>query len=173
MPTTSRTRTTGTRPPAAPLIGNAERIALTRYFRGRWPGIEAEDIVQEVALALWTGRDRYDPERPLMPYLLTIARRRVMDRMRLHYRAAGRRHLLAQGEVEPPIDEAVIARIDVARLLDQLPQGQRRAIRATKLLGMNMVEASDACAQSVSLVKVNVHRGLRRMQAGIERQAST
>jgi RNA polymerase sigma-70 factor (ECF subfamily) len=40
---------------------------------------DVDDIVQDVLLSLHAVRDTYDPARPLVPWLLTIARRRIAD----------------------------------------------------------------------------------------------
>ena len=43
---------------------------------------EAEDAVQDTLLAIHTLRHTFDPDRPFRPWLLAIARRRVIDRLR-------------------------------------------------------------------------------------------
>jgi RNA polymerase sigma-70 factor (ECF subfamily) len=47
--------------------------------------------------------------------------------------------------------------------LGALPQAQRKAIEMTKLEGLTMAEASARSGASVSALKVQVHRGLKRL----------
>ena len=160
----------GSSPTRPPVLGPDEHIALRRYIVHRWPGVEADDIIQDVELAFWSGRHRFDVQRPVMPYLFAIARNHVVDRLRQIYRAAARHHLLDLDEQEPAIDEPILARIDAGRLLDRLSNGQHQAIVATKLLGMSTAEASASCGQGASLIRVNVHRGMNRLQRHIRSQ---
>ncbi|MDA8210094.1 MAG: sigma-70 family RNA polymerase sigma factor [Actinomycetota bacterium] len=47
------------------------------------PGALAEEVAQDVFLALWRQPDRYDPSRsPLRGYLAMMASRRAIDRLR-------------------------------------------------------------------------------------------
>lgn len=43
---------------------------------------DAEDILQEVARSAFMSFDRYDPARPFTPWVMIIARRRVIDHLR-------------------------------------------------------------------------------------------
>jgi RNA polymerase sigma-70 factor (ECF subfamily) len=53
----------------------------------------------------------------------------------------------------------------------RLKSGQSQAIRLVKLPGYSQEDASAATGQSVSLVKINIHRGLPRMAAVVGRPA--
>ena len=46
--------------------------------------------------------------------------------------------------------------------------GQAEAIELVKIEGLSISEAASASGQSESLVKVNIHRGLKRLAASIE-----
>jgi len=54
------------------------------------------------------------------------------------------------------------------RLFDSLPMGQKIAIEMVKIRGLSIREAARRRGQSESLVKVNIHRGLRRLSDLIE-----
>ena len=43
---------------------------------------ELEDVVQDMLLTVHAVRHAYDPGRPFGPWLLAIARRRIVDRLR-------------------------------------------------------------------------------------------
>ena len=59
------------------------------------------------------------------------------------------------------------AAITTARCLEQLlitlKPAQSQVIRLVKLQGLSIEEASKATGQSATLVKVNIHRGLKRL----------
>jgi RNA polymerase sigma-70 factor (ECF subfamily) len=55
---------------------------------------EAEDAVQDILLTLHAVRHSYDPRRPFGPWLLTIARRRIVDRLRSRGRLAANETVL-------------------------------------------------------------------------------
>ena len=108
----------------------------------------------------------YDPERPFLPWLAAIARYRWIDQLRKTGRA---------GEVElddtlgiDSDEDSIAARLSVGRLLDQIRPEQALAIRLVKIEGLSIAEAAARCGQSEPLVKVNIHRGLKRMSALVE-----
>ena len=63
----------------------------------------------------------------------------------------------------------MIARISLERLFDALPEAQSRAIELVKIAGLSVSEASASTGQSESLIKVNIHRGIKRLAALVER----
>lgn len=148
-----------------------ERIAarLRGYFRrrlGRIPD-EVEDLVQETLLALHLQRGTYDPTLPVSAWVLAIARHKLVDL----WRRRGRRDDL--NDAIDDVDDAALAaapdgdeaRRDLATLLRALPAAQRMAIVLTKVEGLSVAEAAQRTGASVPAIKVQVHRGLKRLAA--------
>ena len=148
------------------LVLETSRDWLRRFFRNRIAPQAIDDLVQETLLSLHNKRASYDPDRPFLPWLAAIARYRWIDELRRTYRTAADE--LSGSEAAEPQDDELIARISLDRLLDRLPAPQIAAIRLVKLEGLSIAEAAIRCGQSEPLVKVNIHRGLRRLAALIE-----
>ena len=79
---------------------------------------------------------------------------------------ASAREVLAALDSDEP---AITARISLERLFESLPAAQQRAIELVKIEGLSISEASASTGQSESLIKVNIHRGLKRLASLIER----
>lgn len=148
---------------------------LRGYLRRRLQDTpdEVEDMVQEVLLSLHAHRGSYDGTVPLSAWVQAIARHRLID----HWRRQGRRpetlalpdDEAAWGELahdgETPQHEA---RRDLHQLLQTLPDAQRRAIELVHLAGLTNAEAAAVTGASESAVKVQVHRGLKRLAAWVK-----
>lgn len=140
-------------------------VRLRGYFRRRLSANpdDVEDLVQETLLALHLQRGTYDPALPISAWVHAIARHKLVD----HWRRRGRRGTsLSIDEA----DEAFLvaanegeARRDLGKLLDKLPTAQQRAIRLTKVEGLSVAEAAVHTGISESAIKVQVHRGLKRL----------
>ena len=63
----------------------------------------------------------------------------------------------------PDREEVITSAWSLERLLATLKPTQSQVIRLVKLEGLSIEEASKATGQSASLVKVNIHRGLKRL----------
>lgn len=143
------------------------RVWLKRYFARRVAPNHLEDLVQETLLALHRKLATYDPSRAFLPWLAAIARYRWVDQLRRVYRTS---EIELEDEFIGSSDEpAIVARISLERLFAQLPSAQAQAIELVKIEGLSVAEASRACGQSESLIKVNIHRGLKKLTAMIER----
>ncbi|MBK5969489.1 MULTISPECIES: sigma-70 family RNA polymerase sigma factor [Thiorhodovibrio] len=146
-----------------------EQIAkrLRGWFRRRMQTLpdDVEDLVQETLLAIHLQRGTYDPKVPVSRWVFAIARHKLIDLWRRRGRREAR-HLvlddLAEGAL-PTVNEEFPVQRDLATLLGTLPQTQRAAITMTKLEGLTMDEASQRSGTSVSALKVQVHRGLKRL----------
>jgi RNA polymerase sigma factor (sigma-70 family) len=140
---------------------------LARYFAHRIAPAQVDDLVQDTLVSLHRKRASYDPARPFLPWLAVIARYRWVDQLRRTYRAKEDPldEVLSCGDEE---EEALSARISIDRLLGLIPERQARVIRLVKIDGHSIADAAVQTGQSEPLVKVNIHRGLRKLAALIE-----
>lgn len=140
---------------------------LSRYFRQKIAVDAIEDLVQDTLMSLHRKRASYDPARPFLPWLAAIARFRWVDRLRQTYRHDAD-ELGDYDAAEDSHEDVVGARISIDRLLDLIPEAQAKVIRFVKIEGRSIEEACAQTGQSESLVKVNIHRGLKRLSALVE-----
>lgn len=141
---------------------------LERYFRRRVPPSQLDDLVQDVLLALHAKRATYDRTRPFLPWLAAIARYRWVDHLRKVYKHES--DLLEDNDASVDSDEDVVeARVSLERLFVFLPETQAEVIELVKIEGHSIREASEMTGQSESLVKVNIHRGLKKLASIIEK----
>jgi RNA polymerase sigma factor (sigma-70 family) len=140
---------------------------LIRYFQRRLPVGDVDDAVQETLLAIHRRRHTYDPQYPLGPWLAAIAKRKWIDQLR----SLGRRSTeelsddLSVGDHETSVISASV----LASLLEELRPAQAQAILLVKVQGYSIEEASGQSGLSQSAIKMNIHRGLARLTAFIEK----
>jgi RNA polymerase sigma-70 factor (ECF subfamily) len=138
---------------------------------------EAEDAVQDTLLTIHRARDSYNAARPFRPWLVAIAERRALDRVRSRGRRAGREVAMeAAGEIasdERGAEAALDAQRAAATLraaVQDLPTSQRTALGLTKIEDLTLAEASRRSGISVGALKVATHRAIgalrRRFRAG-------
>lgn len=102
---------------------------------------------------------------------MAIARHKLID----VWRRRGRRDALHDAFED--VDEALLAsepddggaKRDLVVLLKDLPEAQRQAIVLTKLEGLSVAEAAASTGASESAIKVQVHRGLKRLAELVRR----
>ena len=121
---------------------------------------DAEDVVQEVLLTVHAVRNTYDPKRPFGPWLVAIANRRIIDRLRRHARQKAREVELSTehetfAEAPANLDSTIPAELALVGAIDKLPPDQREAIRMLKLNEMSLKEASLASGRSITALKVD------------------
>jgi RNA polymerase sigma-70 factor (ECF subfamily) len=140
---------------------------LRAYYSRRIAPSQLDDLVQDTLMALHQKLATWDSSRAFLPWLAAIARYRWVDHLRRIYRAD---ECELDGEFAGQDDEpAIAARISLDRLLGLLPDAQARAIELVKIEGLSVAEASEVSGQSESLVKVNIHRGLKKLAHMIEK----
>jgi RNA polymerase sigma-70 factor (ECF subfamily) len=138
---------------------------LSRYFHRRLPPAAAEDATQEALLAIHVHRQKYQADAPMTPWLKTIARFKWIDQLRGHVRSPD-----SLGETDVAVADhgpAARAAILLEILLAEVKPSQALVIKLVKLRGATVEEASRVSGQSPSLVKVNIHRGLKRIGQAI------
>ena len=135
---------------------------LRRYYVRRLPPGSVDDAVQDALLAIHQKRHTFDPARPFEFWLAAVARHKWIDRLRAQRSAPTE----ALNDDIPVGDhgDAVTSAWSLEALLRQIKPAQAGAIRLVKLQGLSVEEAADRLGQSASLIKVNIHRGLKRLQ---------
>lgn len=139
---------------------------LSRYFHKRLPPAAAQDATQEALLAIHTHKQKYLPNDPMTPWLKTIARFKWMDQLRGHLRSPE-----SLDDFDIPVGDhgsATRSAILLDLLLGEVKPAQELVIRLVKLQGASVEEASRISGQSASLVKVNIHRGLKRIARALK-----
>ena len=130
---------------------------------------DIEDTVQDVLLSVHSIRHTYDPTRPFGPWLVAIARRRIVDRLRRQGRSA-----LHETPLTPEHETFATAEANYAEegadastvrdAVERLPPGQREAIKLMKLQEMSLRQAAAASGMSIGALKVATHRGLKNLR---------
>lgn len=145
-----------------PALRSVARRALVRAGQ---PPDGAEDIVQEVLLAVHLKRHTYDPAQPFAPWLFAVARNKVVDALRRR----GRRifvpiedfaETLPGEEAEPRLSER-----EVDAKLSTLPDRQRDVLRSIAVDGASIRETGAKLSMSEGAVRVALHRGLSSLAA--------
>jgi RNA polymerase sigma-70 factor (ECF subfamily) len=149
---------------------------LHRFILRMAVSTEAEEIFQEVWMAVVRGRERYAPTARFTTYLYSIAHRRSVDRMRAQWRAAEALELREGGIAEsdefseaaagqPP---AVAWRASVGAALlaaiAALPAPQREAFLLQAEGELSLEEIAEATATSRETVKSRLRYANRRLR---------
>ncbi len=143
------------------------RQLLESYFRRRLASNvhDLDDLVQDTLLALHQRRITYDRERPFTAWFFTIARHKLVD----HHRQKGGRSMVGLEMIEDVADgyseDAILASMDVERLLANLPTWQSEMIRQVRLEGRSVAETAAGSGRTEAMVKVGVHRGIKALAA--------
>lgn len=130
-----------------------------------------DDIVQDVLLCIHRVRHTYDPARPFVHWLGTIAHRRSVDSLRRHRRidtAEVKNDDFYETFADPGANDVVEEREHHAMLRDairDLPPGQRQAVELLKLRELSLAEASGISGQSIGALKVSLHRAVKALKA--------
>lgn len=132
---------------------------------------QSEEVTQEVMLEVWQRAARYRPERgAVVPWVMTMAHRRAVDRVRRAQSAAAREERAAAHEHTTAFDEvaeAVEDRLEHERLrrcLTALTGLQRQSLTLAYYRGLTYQEVADLVHAPLSTVKTRMRDGLVRLR---------
>lgn len=133
---------------------------LKGYFRVRVHANDLDDLVQDTLLAIHMAMPRFREGLSAYAWFAGIAKFKWIDQMRRQSRYPA--ELVTDYAVAGHEDD-VLQSISLQRLLSELSPQRRQAINMLKIEGLSVSEAAEQSGQSESLVKVNVHRGIKIM----------
>ena len=136
----------------------------------------AEDVVQEVFLALWRDADKFDPTRgAFASWLLSMTHHKAVDRVRREETLRKRRTTVDALEATPSdlpgVDEQVWSGVRGARVreaLATLPPAQRQALELAYFGGHTQREIAGLTDTPLGTVKTRMLSGMRKMRDSLE-----
>ena len=129
---------------------------------------DAEDVTQATFVAAWQGRQTFDPDRgSLLSWLLGIARRKAVDRIRTAVRENRITETIrALPEPAAPAEtpERIVDRLVVADELAQLPAEQRRTLELAFYDDLTHPQISAVTGLPLGTVKSHIRRGMASLR---------
>ena len=121
-------------------------------------------------------RHAYDPGRPFGPWLLAIANRRIIDRLRRESRQRAREIELSPehetfADHATNLDEVISDEVALSEAIDRLPPDQGQAIKMLKLNEMSLKEAASASGRSIAALKVATHRAIKSLRKMLKQKS--
>ncbi len=132
---------------------------------------QSEEVAQEVLVTVWRTASRFDANQGSgMSWILTMAHRRAVDRVRSEQAATDRTRRLAPQSYEPAYDdvsEAVETRLEkeaVRRCLGSLTDLQRESVGLAYYGGYTYREVAELLDVPLGTVKTRMRDGLIRLR---------
>jgi RNA polymerase sigma-70 factor (ECF subfamily) len=146
-----------------PMLAVASRMLADRRL--------AEEAVQQAFVQAWRAAGRYDPARPLGPWLFAIVRRTAVDAWRRERRHEA--HTIDEvassdlPSIAPPAIEDASDAWELRRALDRLPVAERDVVRLAHLEQLSQTEIAARLEIPVGTVKSRTHSAYRKLRTAL------
>ncbi len=132
-----------------------------------------EDLVQEILISIHNGRHTYDSSLPVLNWIFSIAYRRYVDFLRKKERINKYEFYTEtfeqfQTNIYLDNEDRFIERDKINRILDKMPEKDRKIIQLLKFENYSIREISKILGKSESAVKVAAHRAYKKLKNIIE-----
>ena len=146
---------------AAGVLGVVSRVLRDRA--------QSEEVMQEVLLEVWRTAARFDSSvGSANAWIMTLAHRRAVDRVRSEERAAARELRAMSASIEyDEVSDAALASLEqerVRRCLDGLTDLQRQSVTLAYYGGYSYREVAQLLGVAVGTVKTRMRDGLIRLR---------
>jgi RNA polymerase sigma-70 factor (ECF subfamily) len=152
---------------SGPVFGLIRRILRDRSM--------SEEVTQEVFVEIWRNAPRFDPSRGSgAGWILTMAHRRAVDRVRSEQSARDRTDRLMTSQTERPhdaVEESAIRTQEMGAIraaLATLSDAQRQAIVMAYYGGLTQTQIAEALATPVGTIKTRIRDGMSRLREKLE-----
>jgi RNA polymerase sigma-70 factor (ECF subfamily) len=132
---------------------------------------QSEEVTQEVMVEIWRTATRYDADRgSLTSWVLTMAHRRAIDRVRSEQSSSDREHAVAAASSTTEYDEvaeAVTTNLEVEQVrhcLSSLTELQRESVTLAYYGGYSYREVAELLDAKLATIKARMRDGLIRLR---------
>lgn len=136
-------------------------------------GADAEDVVQEVILAIHMKRHTWDQTKPIGPWIVAITRNKMIDEIR---RRGRRTEVPIDGMLDileaPPGQDDASNTYDVGRILAALSGKARDIVKSIAIDGYSTREVAERLGMSEVAVRVQLHRSLKALSETYQEKQS-
>ena len=132
---------------------------------------QSEEVTQEVMVEVWRTATRYDADRgSLTSWILTMAHRRAIDRVRAEQSSTDREQAVAAASATTEYDEvseAVTTNLEVQQVrhcLSALTELQRESVTLAYYGGYSYREVAELLDAKLATIKARMRDGLIRLR---------
>lgn len=132
---------------------------------------QSEEVAQEALIEVWRRAAHFDPRQgTAMTWIMTLAHRRAVDRVRSAQASSARDHKAALRDRGTPYDEVAeqverrLEREQVLRCLEQLTELQHESVTLAYYRGCTYRETADLLGVALGTVKTRLRDGLIRLR---------
>jgi len=134
---------------------------------------QSEEVAQEVLIEVWRSASRFDPARgSVTAWVMTIAHRRAVDRVRSESAATTREQKLTPGPVTgddvAELVETALDRQRVRRCLGSLTALQAESVKLAYYGGYTYPQVAELLGVALGTVKTRIRDGLIRLRDCME-----
>ena len=168
-------------------IRSGDEAAFEALFRAYAPGLcafvsgytrsrtAAEDIVQELFLAIWRTRERIEIQTSFSSYLHAAARNRALDWRAREQTARQHRDSvigsISERDLNAPTDSQLLAMLDLRDAIERLPPRCRLIFTLSRQHDLSHAEIARSLGLSIKTVEVQVGRALKVLRAWLSEHA--
>lgn len=138
---------------------------------------EAEDVVQEAMIRIWTKREEWGRWQSLEAYCMISVRNSCLDRLRKQkLRPVQESNAWNVSSTDKDPHEKIMAKeamIQIRKCMDELPQHQQLVIHLREIEGFTYNEIAEVLEMSLDQVKINLFRARNAIRKSIIKEASS
>lgn len=135
--------------------------------------IKAEDLVQEIFLKIWDGRDRYSSVEKFSSYLFSMIRNETLQKLKRSMRemAANGQFILEQGISDNTTERSMYEeenQLLVEKAVENLPTQQRKVFLLVREGGRSYQDIADELRLSRNSVRNHMHLAIKSIKDSLQ-----
>lgn len=135
---------------------------------------DAKDVVQEVLIKVWSGREQLDQIQNMEAWCMRVTRNLSLDRLRAQQRRPEEsieRGMYVQGDTHSPLDSVELSESmkRIGELMASLPDKQRQVMHLRDIEGYSYNEICEILEIDMSQVKVYLFRARNAVREKLQK----